>query len=276
MDATFCQECEGLGYITINGRRWAESKICKCKHPCRDCRGEGRHIERDDQGMTFVTTCDCIHLKKRVRRFNQAHIPGAYHGKTVESFQPKTKLQNAVRQWLLAFQKRGKSSDRGILVMGNPGVGKTHLICGVLRYLVLERGQNCRYIDSFQLLQELKASFESGGKSSKLMEEVASVEILGMDELGKTRTTGWHREVLDQIISRRYDAGLTTFVTSNYGPHSSKSALHDRNQDDSRLVEMARNESLRERVGGRIYSRLMEMCQPLVIDGQDMRIQDSL
>jgi DNA replication protein DnaC len=273
MDASFCRECENLGYITLNNKRWAKSRVCRCKHPCPDCGGEGRHIGRDEQGLTFVSRCDCTLLHKRIRRFNDARIPGAYHGKSVEEFQAQTPLQKEVKHWLLAFQKRGQAGDCGILIMGNPGLGKTHLLCGVLRYLVLERGQNCRYIDSFQLLQDLKAAFESGGKSHRLMEEVSSVDILGMDELGKTRTTGWQREVLDQIISRRYDAGLTTFVTSNFGPQSAENLTQNNTRSDAQLVKMARHESLNERVGGRIYSRLMEMCKPLVIDGQDMRLE---
>jgi DNA replication protein DnaC len=78
---------------------------------------------------------------------------------------------------------------------------------------------------------------------------------------------------LDQIISRRYDAGLTTFVTSNFGPQSAENLTQNNTRSDAQLVKMARHESLNERVGGRIYSRLMEMCKPLVIDGQDMRLE---
>jgi DNA replication protein DnaC len=212
-----------------------------------------------------------VGLNKRVHRFNRARIPGAYHSKMVESYQAGSPYQKEVKHWLLAFQKRGVPGDRGIMIMGNPGLGKTHLVCGVLRYLVLERGLTCRYIDTFQLLQELKASFETGAGTNALMEEVSSVDILGMDELGKTRTTGWQREVLDQIISRRYDAGLTTFVTSNYGKHSKK-RMSGAAGNQNELISLARSESLQERVGPRIYSRLVEMCQPLLIDGEDKRL----
>ena len=98
------------------------------------------------------------------------------------------------------------------------------------------------------------------------MEEVSSVPILGIDELGKTKPSGWQHEVLDQIISRRYDQGLTTFVTSNYGLSRAAKA-----PSGDRPPELARRETLEERVGSRIYSRLMEMCKPFSLTGRDRR-----
>jgi len=201
-------------------------------------------------------------LAQRVARYNGAQLPAAYHMKTVEGFQAATDHQRRVKHALLDFQNRGRPGDIGMLIMGNPGTGKTHLLCGLLRFLTLEGGMNCRYIDSFLLLQQLKAAYDTGGGgASKLMERVCSVDILALDELGKTGTTPWQRETLDHIISRRYDAALTTFINSNHGPRPSTG------QDP------ALKQSLEERVGSRIYSRLMEMCRPLFLDGDDHRVE---
>ena len=189
----------------------------------------------------------------------------------MEDFVVEAPGHQAVKKWLLDFQKRGKALDAGFLLFGGPGVGKTHLLCGILRFLVMERGLECRYIDCFQLLAELKATFESGTGTSALMEEVCNVPILGMDELGKTRPTGWQHGVLDQIISRRYDAGLTTFVTTNYVVKSPTKPENQKSSGAPNWLDNTTGTTLEERVGARIMSRLMEMCRPFHLKGTDKR-----
>lgn len=252
-------------YRTQPGRRWAVANL----HPehCPVCNDELRIISRGTDGKTFVSTCECVNVRRRIRLYNQAHLPAAYHDKRIESFDAKSRNQHAALHEIKKFRDKGAPGDSGLLLVGAPGVGKTHLVTALLRFLVLERGVECRYVDSFQLLEELKATFDAGSGSSVLMEEVSSVDVLGLDELGKTKPTGWQHQVLDQIISRRYDQGLTTFVISNYALERPRRQGRGANPDPLNL-----RETLEERVGSRIFSRLMEMCRPVIIDGDDRRI----
>lgn len=282
MSDTSCTNCDGLGYTTGRGKRWAAAQECDCQSPCPRCKGEGRIITQDAEGRAWVTPCGCVGLRHRIRRYNEARLPAAYHNKLIEDFDPRrgTQLdQDRAKDALFAFlgfQEKGTAGDRGILLMGPPGVGKTHLMCGIIRFLTLERGQECRYVDSFQLLEELKATFDAGSGASKLMDKAASVPFLALDELGKQRTQGWQREVMDQIISRRYDQGLTSFCTSNYFPPHEVEAGRAQNMDQPKAwAKNVRQESLQDRVGSRIYSRLCEMCVPYLLTGEDGRQNDS-
>ena len=228
--------------------------------------------------LTNSRVCDSISSGRQrrkyssVKMFQAAHLPSAYHNKRLEDFDTENETQSAVVRWLQQFQSRGGPGNRGVLIVGEPGVGKTHLICAVLRFLLLERGLRCRYVDSFALLSELKATWEAGTGSSALMEDVCGVPILGLDELGKTRTTGWQREVLDQIISRRYDSKLTTFVVTNYGLRAATSDKDPAPPRDGNWKELLKRETLDERIGPRIYSRLMEMCRAFYVTGADRRL----
>ncbi len=277
MPAT-CALCDDLRYRTRAGARWAEAVVCSCQDACKECGGTGRQRFDRPDGRVEFGTCSCRHLAARVQHFNRAHLPATYHSKRVERFDLADATAAEARKAVLEFQARGKLGDRGLMLIGPPGVGKTHLLCGLLRFLVLERGMTARYVDSFQLLEELRQHFELGKGASKLMEEVASVPVLGLDELGKTRATGWQIEVLDQIVSRRYDGGLTTFVVTNYRIRPGEGGDPEPQLGGRRRAEVvapkAAEESLQDRVGQRIFSRLVAMCRPMEIVAPDRRLKD--
>jgi DNA replication protein DnaC len=71
---------------------------------------------------------------------------------------------------------------------------------------------------------------------------------------------------LDELISRRYNTGATTLVTTNYLDASPVEARPTRGFSAKSVVE-----TLEERIGARIHSRLVEMCEFLTLDGPDHR-----
>lgn len=82
--------------------------------------------------------------------------------------------------------------------------------------------------------------------------------------------------MLDQIISSRYNAAdKVTLLTTNY-PETAESSDEGSSGrggyvDTSRRKEIAGNESLEDKVGTRIYSRLLEMCRFVPMEGEDYR-----
>ena len=86
--------------------------------------------------------------------------------------------------------------------------------------------------------------------------------MLVIDELGKGQGTAWEQTVIDQLISRRYNAGRLVFATTNFLPEAWLNGTNER-------VKTA--VSLEERVGPRIYSRLAEMSDFLMVAGPDHR-----
>jgi DNA replication protein DnaC len=103
---------------------------------------------------------------------------------------------------------------------------------------------------------------------------LASVPVLAIDELGKERGTEWERSMLDELISRRYNGGLTTLFATNYPltpqavPTQPGRIVRTASPEFQRDAEMM---SLEERVGQRVFSRLSEMCAFVRIDGPDSR-----
>jgi DNA replication protein DnaC len=146
--------------------------------------------------------------------------------------------------------------DHGLVLSGTVGVGKTHLAVSVLKALT-ERGFGCLFYEFGTLLKEIQDSYNSDTRTSELrvLSPVLDAEILVLDELGASKPTDWVRDTMAHIINTRYNDRKLTIFTTNYL--------------DERINE--RDETLEDRIGVRLRSRLYEMCRTVVITGADYR-----
>jgi DNA replication protein DnaC len=142
--------------------------------------------------------------------------------------------------------------------MGPVGVGKTHLSISILSEL-MKKGINCLFYEFGSLLKEVQNSYDPISQTSelKVLKPVFNAEVLVLDELGALKPTDWVRETMMQIISTRYNDKKLTIFTTNY-------------LDESNALT---EETLEERIGVRLRSRLYEMCKTVHVEGDDYRRQ---
>jgi len=183
-----CSRCGDLQYVTAAEGDRATARVCECAAVCTRCGGVGHLPDTDADGYVVVRACRCSHLHERVALFNAAGLPARYHKKTIEGYQHAGGNQNEVRYALLNYRRTYRAGQRGVLLMGAPGTGKTHLLVALLAYLSLERGYRCRFVDFMTLLSELKDGYNSNRSEAQLIGPLVRVPILAIDELGKTTT----------------------------------------------------------------------------------------
>jgi len=146
--------------------------------------------------------------------------------------------------------------DRGILFMGSVGVGKTHLSAGVLRGLI-EKGISCRFYEYRSLLKEIQNSYNPNTNTTEMniLAPLFEYEVIVLDELGAARPSEWVQDTIGLIINARYNEKKLTILTTNY---------LDENQSSA-------DETLGDRIGVRLRSRLYQMCKTVLIEGEDYR-----
>jgi DNA replication protein DnaC len=149
---------------------------------------------------------------KRVRMGLQiAHFPSVG---TLESFD--FALQPSVDERLIQELATGNFIAHGeaVLLLGPPGVGKTHLAIGLGRKVV-ERGHTVRFTTATALLS-LLAKAESEGTLSEKLTEFSKPKLLIVDELGYLPFERRAAHQFFQLVNRRYEKGSLLITTNGF------------------------------------------------------------
>jgi DNA replication protein DnaC len=165
-----------------------------------------------------------------------------------------------------------ETNGKGLLLTGDIGVGKTHIAVGLLKELIAERGAQGLFYDYRELLKEVQNSYNPQVAATELgiLRPVFDAEILVLDELGAAKPTDWVWDTVAQILNSRYNERRTTIITTNYPNEPALMAA----VGDSAKIQATRSmrpETLGDRIGERMLSRLQEMCVVVEMRGKDFR-----
>lgn len=200
--------------------------------------------------------CECGKRDLQTRSLGRARLPERYSKCHFHNFIAKSPAQQRAFKLAMSLAMEFPAVEQGLLFMGPVGVGKTHLAVSILKGLT-ERGISSLFYEFGSLLKEIQDSYNSNTQTSELrvLAPVLEADVLVLDELGASKPTDWVRDTMSHIINTRYNDRKLTIFTTNY--------LDDRRND--------RDETLEDRIGTRLRSRLYEMCRTVTITGEDYR-----
>jgi DNA replication protein DnaC len=240
---------------------------------CKLCEGAGMRVVERADGTRVAEACVCRADRKAARMVAQARIPERYMHCTLEDYVPSYGGNNAslnaallqARNFVKAYP--WETGGNGLLLTGSIGVGKTHLAVGMLQALVAERGAKGLFFDYRDLLKQVQNSYNRSVDATELeiLKPVFEAEVLVLDELGASKPTDWVWDTVAHILNTRYNDRRTTIITTNYanlGPLGSE-------LNATRAA--VREETLGDRIGERMRSRLQEMCVVVEMSGADFR-----
>jgi DNA replication protein DnaC len=208
--------------------------------------------------------CGCVDPERHERVMASAGLPALYANASFDNFllpreNPVSHRELsaafiAVRGFSRAFPSAGK---QGLMLMGDPGTGKTHLACAAFR-TILAKGFTGKFFDYQNLLDRIRAGYDPSSQSGDNPYcEAMDTEVLLLDDVGAHRVTEWTEDTITSILTQRCNNQKPLIATTNLIDETSSA------KNDYRTT-------LTERIGPRARSRLFEMClfvrMPLVED----------
>jgi DNA replication protein DnaC len=144
------------------------------------------------------------------RRIQQARFRDANRTLDRFDFAFNAKIDRALVFELATGRFLARAED--VLLLGPPGTGKSHL-AQAIGLAIINQGHRVAYREAHTLLEEL-ADATLDGRRKEYIQEMASVPLLLLDDLGMRKLPTTAAEDLLELIMRRYER-TSTLLTSN-------------------------------------------------------------
>lgn len=177
-------------------------------------------------------TCDAEIAAEQARWKDPVNAKAAFRARLKDSGIPERYLDCTVWNWQHGLPGQRRAWDwasdycnhfelalvhgRSAMFVGTPGTGKTHLAIGVLRH-VLEKGGTGLYVTVMGMLSRIKNTYHREAKETEqfVVKQLSSVDLLVIDEVGKTLDTNYESAQFFALLDRRYGHQKPVILVGN-------------------------------------------------------------
>ncbi|SMP38323.1 ATP-binding protein [Anoxynatronum buryatiense] len=229
--------------ITILGISRKVPCVCRCQAEAQALR------KRDEQRREII---------RRIEKLKKYSLMDArFRNSTLAAWNDDVgcpKLKKTILRYVEAWPEM-KTCNIGLMLLGNPGVGKSFAAFAVANELISRHREVVIAVSAMGLLARIRETFNRQDREAEIdiIRTLENASLLVLDDLGSEQKTDWATAMLYQIIDNRYRSGKPLLITTNLSLQQLQQKLTGYDQ----VV--------------RTYDRLMEMCQPITVKGPSQR-----
>lgn len=233
----YCGKCNTRKQTRITIFGTEKTPFCLCK-----CEVEKREQEEAERKR--------IEFQKKVKEYRKMGFPESemQHWTFENADGSNDKIISAAQKYVSSFEEL-KSNGKGLLLFGTVGTGKTYVAACIANALI-DKGYPVLMTNFARIANTVTGMYE--GKQ-EYYDSLNRFPLLILDDLSAERKTEYMQEIVFNVIDSRYRAGLPLIVTTNL---TSEELKHPSDISYQRT-----------------FSRLLEMCLPVKVEGKDKRLE---
>ncbi len=187
---------------------------------CDQCGGAGwlrMEVPVSDPRFGRLYPCVCHTTATEQRNLDDLYRLSnldAFQGKVFLNFDPEVQ---GTSEAYYAATDFATHPEGWLVLLGGFGTGKSHLAAAIANHVVQDHQMQVYFAVAPDLLHHLRAAYAPSSDITydERFEQIRSVYLLVIDDLGSEQSTPWAAEKLYQIFNHRYNNRLPTVVTSN-------------------------------------------------------------
>lgn len=226
--------CPRHGVFMSAGKRLVRREVWSV---CQACRAEDEAADIEERRLSMLRHAAYEHSLL----LDRAAIPARFAGRTLDGFKAdspeQTRALSIAKDYVNLWEQNLKKGA-WLVFSGLPGTGKSHLATAILQ-AILPRHVG-RYMTCMELIQALRATWRKDSVQSEvdLLDEITSVPLLVLDEIGVQYGTDSEQNHLFDVLDRRYREMRPTILLTNQNKEGFKTFVGERVYD--RMTEVAR------------------------------------
>jgi len=184
-----------------------------------------------DQGYIFTTEgdyqigkkCKCTLIKEAISKMTRSGLGELLETRRFDNYITDSPYQKAIKDTAIEYvEEYLKGNKYSFSVLGQSGIGKTHITTAVAKKL-LDNGISVRYYIADEIIQNLQACKYDEENYTKEFNKITNSEVLFIDDLFKSSVTNYYQQEnikvddlkeIFKVINYRYNKGMPILLNS--------------------------------------------------------------